>query len=335
MAATLRDVAERAGVSLATVSRVLNGATTVDPALAERVRSAAGDLGYRANLLARGLRQQRTNIVGIVVPQIANPFFSALMQAVSRRLRATSRTLLLADAEDDPDVEAAALDRLADHGVDGLLLAPVDEHASGAAAARVADRVPMIFLDRAAEGVAADLVSVDQKAGMDAVLSHLAVDGPARTRLVSAAPVDSVARERAEAYASAVASGRVRDTHEPLLGSFTSGWGQQAARCLLDAGELPEALVCGNDLIAIGALTVLTEHGVAVPADVRVTGFDDVGLATVTTPRLTTVRQPLDGLANAAVALLEDRIERGTQAPPRQRRLAPDLIMRASTGGHA
>ena len=330
MAATLRDVAERAGVSLATVSRVLNGVPSVDPALADRVRAAAGDLGYRANLLARGLRQQRTDIVGIVVPQIGNPFFSALMQAVSRRLRTTSRTLLLADAEDDPVVEASALERLADHGVDGVLLAPVDERASAAAASRVAERVPTIFLDRAAKGVPADLVSVDQKAGIDAVVAHLSTNGPPLTRFVSAAPLDSVARERAEAYAAAVADGLVRDAHEPLLGTFTAGWGQETARRLLATG-LPHAVVCGNDLIALGVLAVLRDSGVAVPGDVRVAGFDDVGLATVTTPRLTTVHQPLDRLAAVAVELLDARMSTGSQAAPRQRRLKPDLVVRAST----
>ncbi|MFO8076356.1 MAG: LacI family DNA-binding transcriptional regulator [Egibacteraceae bacterium] len=332
MAATLRDVALRADVSLATVSRVLNGSQRVDPTLAARVRTAADDLGYRANLLARGLRRQRTDIVGLVVPQVGNPFFSALMQAVSRHLQQSARTVLLADAEDDPDLERQVITRLADHGVDGILCAPVSEADSGVAAAEIAARLPLVFLDRAAADVEADTASVDQRRGVDLVLDHLVevVGAHPATRLVSATPVDSAARARCEAYADAVAEGRVDDPAPPLLGEFTVDWGREAATALVADGALPRALVCGNDLIALGVLAGLAEQGVRVPADVVVTGFDDVGFATLAAPSLTTVRQPLDALAATAVELLEQRIG-GSDGPARCELLAPELIVRAST----
>ncbi len=332
VAPTLRDVALRADVSLATVSRVLNGSTRVDPTLASRVRTAADELGYRANLLARGLRRQRTDIVGLVVPQIGNPFFSGLMQAVSRHLQQSARTVLLADAEDDLDLERQVVTRLADHGVDGILCAPVSEQESGVAAAEVAARLPLVFLDRAAADVEADTASVDQRRGIALVVDHLAevCGGPPATRLISAAPVDSAARARCEAYADAAAEGRVADGAPPLLGEFTVEWGREAVAGLIADDALPQALVCGNDLIALGALAALAEHGVRVPDDIVVTGFDDVGFATLAVPSLTTVRQPLDALAATASELLEQRIA-GVEGPPRCELLRPELVVRAST----
>ncbi len=332
VAPTLRDVALRAEVSLATVSRVLNGSTRVDPALASRVRTAADELGYRANLLARGLRRQRTDIVGLVVPQVANPFFAGLMQAVSRHLQQSARTVLLADAEEDLDLERQVITRLADHGVDGILCAPVSERGSAVAAAEVAARVPLVFLDRSAADVEADTASVDQRCGIALVLEHLAEVCGARpsTRLISASPVDSVARARCEAYADAVIEGLVDDAAPPLLGEFTVDWGREAVAGLIADGAPPQALVCGNDLIALGALAALGERGVRVPDDIVVTGFDDVGFATLAVPPLTTVRQPLDALAATATDLLEQRMANGG-CPPRCELLRPELIIRAST----
>lgn len=328
----LQDVAERAGVSRATVSRVLNDSQQVDPDLAERVRVAAEQLGYRANLLARGLRRQRSDIVGLVVPQVGNPFFAALMQAASRHLQTNARTVLLADAEDDTTLEARVMTRLADHGIDGMLLAPVSELGSGAAARAVRERVPVVFLDRAAHGVNADVARVDQRAGIDLILAHLADElGPApATRFVSAAPLDSAARARVEAYRRAVGDGRVRDPHPALLGSFTVTWGREAAARLLADAPLPRAVVCGNDLIALGVVATLTDRGVSVPRDVVVTGFDDVGFAQLSTPTLTTVRQPLDELVAKATELLEARIA-GEQRPAREEVLPPTLVVRDST----
>ncbi len=328
----LQDVAERSGVSVATVSRVLNDTQHVDVALARRVRVAAEQLGYRANLLARGLRRQRSDIVGLVVPQAGNPFFAALMQAASRHLQTHDRTVLVADAEDDTALEARVMTRLADYGIDGMLLAPVSERDSGAAASVVGERVPVVFLDRAAHGVDADVVRIDQRAGIDLVLDHLADElGPApQTRFVSASPLDSVARARDEAYRRATRDGRVRDEQPAMLGAFTVDWGREAAAQLLAHGPLPHAVVCGNDLIALGVVATLTDRGVSVPHDVAVTGFDDVGFAQLSSPTLTTVRQPLDELAERASALLEARIV-GEPGPTREEVLPPTLIARDST----
>lgn len=329
---TIRDVAEEAGVSIATVSRVLSGTRRVDPELSERVRVAQRHLGYRTNLLASGLRRQRTDTVGMVVPKIANPYFSALMEAVSRRLQDAHRTVLLVDAEDDVALEAEGLRRLVDRSVDGVLAIPVDEHGSALALAEIAGRVPLVMLDRAVAGVDADAVGVDHDAGVASVVDHLVGLGHRALAFVGASRRDSTGRERAEAFERACrAAGLGPGPME--LGAYSVAWGREAgARFAAEAATMPTAFVCGNDLIALGVLSALRDAGLDVPGDVAVTGYDDVGFATLSSPELTTVRQPLDALARTAVDVL---LELPSEAPTRHRRLVPQLQVRGSSAGVA
>ena len=329
----MRDVAAAAQVSLATVSRVLSGSRPVDPELAARVRRAADDLGYRTNRLARGLRRQHTDIIGMVVPEVSNPFFATLMQAVSRALQARGRTVLLADAEDDSAKETEHLLRLVDHSVDGIVLVPVDEDASAEITAELQDRTHMVLLDRRIEGLAADMVGVDQVAGIHDVLRHLRATGVRAARMISATLHSSVARERAETFASLTGQEGLTVTGAPLLGTFTADWGRQAVADLIEADALPEALVCGNDLIALGALQSLRQAGVSVPDEVAVTGFDDIGFSGLSWPPLTTVRQPVDELAEAAIDRLEGRMEGHPPGPPI--RLRAQLVVRGTTRAEA
>jgi LacI family transcriptional regulator len=329
---TIRDVAEEAGVSIATVSRVLSGTRRVDPQLSERVREAQRRLGYRRNLLASGLRRQRTDTIGMVVPKIANPYFSALMETVSRRLQSEHRTVLLVDAEDDVGLEAEGLHRLVDRSVDGVLAIPVDEHGSAIALAEIATRVPLVLLDRAVAGVDAEAVGVDHDAGIDSVVDHLLGLGRDRLAFVGASRRDSTGRERAEAFERASR----RTAVEPAgmeLGAYSVAWGREAGARLAERTlEPPNGIVCGNDLIALGVLSSLRDAGLTVPDDVAVTGYDDVGFATLTSPELTTVRQPLEALARTAVDLL---LGAPSEEPTRHRRLVPELRVRGSTVGAA
>lgn len=323
----MREVADAAGVSIATVSRVLSGTRRVDPELVERVRATQSELGYRTNLLASGLRLQRTDTVGMVVPQVANPYFSALMQAVGRRLQAVGKTVLLVDAENDPIIEAAGIHRLLDRSVDALIAIPVDEHASVPALTEAAGQVRLVQLDRAAPRVPADLVGVDHVAGIGSAVGHLVELGCERLALVSAARRDSTARERADAFAASCATHGL-SVAEPLLGEYSVEWGREAASVLLGDG-LPDGVICGNDLIALGVLSVLREADVDVPGRVKLTGYDDVGFATITSPEITSVRQPLDRLAEAATIRLMHPLDESEL--PSVERLTPSLTIRGST----
>lgn len=320
----MREVAEAAGVSVATVSRVINRTRAVNPEAEQAVERAVGELGYRPNHLASALRRQRTGSVAMVVPHIANPYFPRLVQAVERALAADGHQLLLADSHDDPDVERDRVTTLLDRRVDGLLLVPSHEHDSRNLLAEV--DVPYVLLDRSVAGVDSDRVVTDDAAGVRSAVAHLRERGRRRLAYVGAAPGTSTARVRLETFRR-----EVGDEAPVLLGDFTLDWGRDAARRLL-AGDLPDAIVSANDLTAIGVALELRAAGVALPRQVAITGYDDIGFAEVSYPALTTIRQPVDEVGTAAVGLLLDRL-RGEEPDARAVRLQPRLVVRDSTGG--
>lgn len=322
---TMRDVAAAAGVSVATVSRVLNGVDTVNAAAEAAVERAVAELGYRPNQLASSLRRQRTRSVAMVVPHIANPYFPRLIQAVERALVADSHELLLADSQDDPTTERERVRSLLDRRVDGLLLVPCHEQDSAATLATI--DVPYVLLDRTVAGAVNDHVVIDDAAGIAHVVDHLRERGRRSFAFVGASPTTSTARARLEAFRAQ--AGPDAPAH---LGDFTLGWGREAAARLLT--DLPDAVVCGNDLVAIGVIRGLHDGGVDLPSQVAVTGYDDVGFAEVAHPTLTTVHQPIDAMGEAAVDLLFDRT-RGEDPASREVLLAPQLVVRASTAGGA
>lgn len=325
---TMQDVARAAGVSVATVSRVLTGARAVRPEHEAAVRKASAALGYRMNHVASSLRRQCTNTVGMVVPQIANPFFPGVVQAVEHQLEEDGRALLLCDSRNNVELERQRVHALLDRQVDGLLIIPCDERASAAAVAEAMNAAPTVQVDRYVAEAPTDVVTADQAAGVNAAVAHLHDIGRARLAFVGAAVSSSTGRERRDAFRVACHRLGLRSAVEHL-GDFSIEWGREAALALT-AGDTPDGVVCANDLIAIGVLRGLQGAGWRVPADVAVTGFDDIGFAQVCEPPLTTVRQPLAELGAAALRLLDDRLaDRG--AAPREDRIIPHLVVRAST----
>jgi LacI family transcriptional regulator len=323
---TMRDVAEVAGVSVATVSRVLSGARGVGASRTEAVERAAQQLGYRPNLLASSLRRSQTRSVAMVIPHIANPYFPRLVQAVERALAADDHELLLADSQDSPDVEGRRVRSLLERRVDGLLLVPCHEQHSAALLAEV--DVPYVLLDRTVSGGSYDRVVIDDAAGVRSVIAHLRTRGRRTFAFVGAEPVTSTARARLETFRAEVGDGA-----PTYLSDFSLQWGREAAARLV-AERLPDAVVCGNDLTAIGVQRGLRDAGVRLPDEVAVTGYDDVGFAEVSEPPLTTISQPVDELGDVAVRLLLERT-RGETSAPRSVVLVPQLVVRASTTGVA
>ncbi|MFM9373658.1 LacI family DNA-binding transcriptional regulator [Streptomyces sp. Da 82-17] len=330
--ATLRDVARASGCSVATVSRVLAGTRPVGAETAARVRAAAERLGYRPNHAARALRSRATGTVGLVLPQITNPFYPALVRELTHALHADGRAVLLADCDDDPKAEAEHIADLLARRVDALLVIPAHERRSRTAVAAAAERVPLVLMDRGCGTGLADSVAVDNTAGTALVLDHLAATGRRRVCFVGADGTASAAAERRLAYENGAgaldpdAPGRV------LLGDFSVEWGRAAVDELWERrpDARPDALVCANDLIAVGALQRLQQRGVDVPGRVAVTGFDDIPMAALSAPGVTTVRQPVAELAAEAARLLR----RPPDAGPRRHRsirLAPDLVVRESS----
>lgn len=335
---TLLDVAERAGVHPSTASRILSGSRRGDPATADRIHRAADELGYRANTVARSLRQQSTTTIGLVVPDLENPFFPSLVKAIESALNQEGYALLLCDAQGDPDVEAQRVEALLGRQVDGLMISPVHLTRSVPTIRVAAGRVPLVQVDRRV-AVPTDFIGVDQSMVMTLLVDHLRSLGRQRLAFVTTDASVSTVADRLTAYRRIL-------TDEPLApdriltGDLTMRWGIQAVAGLLaEGGPLPDALICANDLIALGALQRLRQGGIAVPDDVALTGVDDTAFGQVSSPELTTVRQPVDQLGEEAVAILLSRLHRSRQherpLAARNLVLAPELVVRRSTDPHA
>ena len=236
---------------------------------------------------------------------------------------------MLCDAGDSAATEAKRVDLLARHMVDGLVIVPVSATGSRAALVAAAQRVPVVQFDRFVDGSGSDHVGSDEAEGMRQVVDHLRDQGCERFAYVGAQPTVSTAAERLRAFRGLTGRSRRRPAAE-YLGDFSTAWGVAAGQQLLGGGPLPDAVVCGADVVAVGLLSVLRDAGVDVPGAVAVVGFDDTVLDAVTTPRLSSVRQPLDAMAHETVRLLDGRA-RGYEGPARRTVLAPELVVREST----
>lgn len=329
--ATVRDVAAAAGVSLATASRALSGNPTVSPVLARQVVEAGHQLGYTANAIARALRTQRTGAIGVVVPAINNPYFVGAVEALEGVLAESERSLILCDARESPVVEAARVELLMNRMVDGLVVIPSSTTESGTALRSAAERGPVVQFDRYVDDTGADFVGSDNAEGVRQMVSHVRSRGCKTLAYVGAKPTISSAAERLGAFSTLNGRSSRRPAHWELLGDFSTDWGMAAGHLLLAGGRLPDAVVCGADVIAIGLLSVLRDAGVDVPGDVKVVSHDDLLLDRITYPKLSSVRQPLESMAREAVRLLDDRAA-GNPAPPRKSVFAPALMVRESTG---
>jgi LacI family transcriptional regulator len=330
MAVTIREVADAAGVSMSTASRALSGRRRVSPEVEQAVLAASERLGYRMNTVARSLRMGSTATVGMVVPVISNPYFPLLVEAVERELSTSGRELLLCDSRDDVAVESARVDALLDRRVDGLLFIGCDSGASMATLSRAAAQVPVVQLDRQVDGADVDFVGVDDEAGIREVMAYLASRGCETFAFVSSEDVTSPARLRLRGYQDALHDRDEASRERLLLRDFSVEWGREAVGRLLAAGPPPDAIVCGADIVALGAIAALRDAGLEAPRDVAITGFDDIGFAELSSPALTTVRQPADAVGAEAVRMLGDRLD-GSQRASQRRLFRPELIPRAST----
>ncbi len=329
----LHDVAEAAGVSIATASRALGGKKRVSRETAKIVLEAAERLGYRVDPIARALREGSTRTVGMVVPIIGNPHFAELIAAIEDELQAFGLELIISDSHAEVQQQAKRLRTLVDRRVDGILLVSHDAKKSVPAIRESMRAAPVVQIDRKVNGVKCDFVGIDDDPAMRLILDHLVEQGVHRVVLTSADDLNSVGRARREAFERHVSElGLTSDPH--IIDNFSVEAGRDAADELLRRGDLPDAIVAGSDMNAVGVIARLRERGVDVPDQVLVTGFDGTQLSEIYNPPITTVRQPVGSLARNAVAFLLSRIADPTE-PARDSRIATELVVRASTDGRA
>ncbi|MFI6479621.1 LacI family DNA-binding transcriptional regulator [Nonomuraea sp. NPDC050663] len=310
---TLDAVAARAGVSKSTVSRVINGVSTVAPRIREAVLDAVGELGYVPNAAARNLVTRRTDAVALVVSDPPkglvsdDPLFAAVVRTASRALEAAGKQVVLMLAGSDESRERVERYVVAGH-VDGVML--VSLHGADPLPYMLArKRVPMVSFGRSSAAV--PYVENDNEGGAGLAVRHLLGLGRRRVATITG-PMDLIAsQERLAGYNGAVREAGCRSMM--ALGDFTRISGAEAMGQLLQDDPRLDAVFAANDLMAIGALHVLRKHGRRVPDDVAVVGFDDIEAAQYTAPPLTTVRSPMDAQALATVRLLLDLFEEQAQ----------------------
>ena len=300
---TVKDVAEYAGVSVGTVSRVLSGEAAVKPALREKVNEAISALGYRPNVTARALRTSRTDVIGLIVPDITNPFFSQLAASVERAALERGHSLMLASSHDDRGAEESHVLAFLDRSVRGVIVVA----SSDGPGLHLETAVPIISLDR--RFGAFPLVSTNHTQAAALIADHLYELGHRHIAYIAGPPDTEAGRMRKEGFVSRI--GRLGKKGDPVeleiaYGKFDYESGERIARDLLSRPpqDRPTAIAAASDQQAIGALRTARDLKIDVPRKLSVTGFDDISLANLVVPRLTTIRQPADMLARRAVGLL-------------------------------
>lgn len=326
---TIRDVADRAGVSVATASRVLSG----HPSTSERARTAVSDaallLGFRPNAQARSLRKTRTQTIGLVLPDVRNPFFADLAHAVEQRARDAGYLTLFGNANEDADQQDRYFDVMLTQRVDGLIAAPQGGLAD---LAPVLDSgVPTVFVDRVVPSATVPSVTPDNVTGVQDAVRHLTGLGHRRIGYIAGPQSTSTGRERLAAFQAAVAQSDADDDADLVyVGDFQSASGAAGARHLLELPQPPTALLAADSLMGIGAVGVCNEKGLSIGTDVAFVAYDDIEAFTLLNPALTVIAHDVDAMGRLAVDLLVQVI---AGEAPRSVVLASRLVVRGSTPG--
>ena len=330
--ATIKDVARACGVAPSTVSNALSGSGYVRDDTRAQVLDAAKRLGYRASSVARGLRMQRSWSVGLLLADIANPWFPELVRGVEDVLWSAQINLVLCNTDYQAEKEDAYLRHLLDKRVDGLILASTGAE-SPAVPRLQAEGVPLVMLNRRHGSVATDYVGMDNKGGVAAAVKHLVELGHRRIAFIAGRISSSAANERREGYLLAMAE-HVGPAPAELMaqGDYSIVSGFEAARRLLTLTSRPTAIVSANDFMAYGAIDAITRAGMSVPKDMSVTGFDDILVSGLSLIGLTTVRPPTWKLGATAAELLLQRVGKKGVASRESIILPSELVVRATTG---
>lgn len=327
---TMKDVARLAGVSIQTVSVVVNDKAVVSPETRERILAAIDELGYRPLAVGRSLRTGSTRTIGLMVADITNPFFARMADAVEDHAHRSGYNLILYNTHSDAERERTYLQIAAERWVDGMLFVTTTDTLHGLGALRSAG-IPVVAVDRVPRDYDGPWVILDNRKSGTLVAEHLLGLGHRELAHVCG-PLDlRLSVERLESFESAVRErGLVPIPHAIGDASWSCESGYLAMRSLLVDARRPTAVFASNDRLAIGAMRAVVEAGLRVPDDVSIVGVDDIELAPYLTPPLTTVRQSLTDVATLGTKILLDLI-RGVEPTETQVVFEPELVIRHST----
>jgi LacI family transcriptional regulator len=327
---TIKDVAREAGVSTATVSRVINGHERVSAGMRERVLEAAGRLGYRPNAMARSLRSESTRTLGLVVSNVMNPFFTAVARAVEDAARERGYSVILCNADEDPEKEELYLDVLLGRRVDGVLVSPA-RAASPHLADVLEEGVPVVFVDRHIAGMDVPVVRADGRRAVGELVEYLVGLGHRELAVISGPPEVVPGAERLEAFlAAAERSGASVPEERVRVGDFRRASGVRAMRELLALEPRPTAVFVANNLMTLGALQALRAAGLWIPQDISLASFDDVSWFELLEPPVTAIAQPTGELGAAAARMLLELVEEKRR--PESLVMPAELVVRGSCG---
>jgi len=327
---TIYEVAAQAGVSTATVSRVLNGRGTVSPDLVQRVEAAVRALNYRPNGVARNLRRRATSVWGLVISDIGNPFFTALVRGVEDAAHDAGYSLVLCNSDDVLDKEQRYIQIALAEQMAGVIITPSSEAETDLGP--LLDRgVPVVAVDRRLTQHDVDTVVGDNVRGARLAIEHLLQSGCRRIACITGPTQTTTARERLEGYRQAITAAGLPVAEElVVVENFKEDGGYDGAQRLLRLPRPPDGLFVANNLMTVGAIEAIVDAGVEVPRQLLVVGFDDIPWARLTRPRLTTVHQPTYEMGRDAGTLLAARLS-GDASPPRTVMLSPSLRVRESS----
>jgi LacI family transcriptional regulator len=329
---TLADVARRAGVSRAAASYVINGKPGVGPSTRERVLAVASELGFRPNRLARGLRQGHSKAIGLLLADVSNPFYPEIAAGVLNAAKCLDYKVFLSHTGDESQQQASEAYALLDHRCDGLIFTTLTSADRHLLEQLMRHGVPFVQMVRRVPGIAADFVGIDDESGGRAAGEHLLMLGHRDVAMVLGPQQSSASRARAYGFSQALARrGITMPPHRQAESPLTREGGYRAARRLFSAAPGPQAVFCGNDVIALGVIDALMDAGLRVPGDVAVIGYDDMPFASSRLIALSTVRQPLHEMGAEAARRLIARIA-DPDALPAERIFPHQLVPRRTCG---
>ncbi len=331
---TIKDIAKRAGVSIATVSYVINGSRSVSPESSARVLDAINQLGYSPNAVARSLRRKRTSTIGLIVPDNANPFFAEIAKGVEDAGFEAGYSVILCNSNAMSDRELAYLRLLQSKRVDGIILAPTTAHLEHIRPV-VERNIPMVVFYRDSPNLKLDTIRIDNHQAGYLATRYFIELGHTEIACIRPASSETPSAQRVDGYKRALEESGLtwREALMPQGNNRIDG-GREAAQKLLHSGSPFTAVFACNDAMAIGAMRALREGGRHVPDDVSVIGFDDILLASYSEPPLTTMAQPKYEAGRRAVEFLVERIEGEHEQGPRNVILETTLIVRNSCAPH-
>ncbi len=328
--ATIREVAQAAGVSYATVSHVLNNTRFVSPETRERVVAAMNELDYRPNALARSLRSGKTNTLGLILPDSSNPFFAEIGRSIEDAAFELGYNLFLCNTEGDVERERVYVDALSKKQVDGIIFVAAGDQVDSLNSL-LSQEMPVIMIDRDLPNIEVDAVLTDNQHGGYLATRHLIELGHRRIACIRGPSSVTPSGERVVGYRQALEeAGIAYDESLVIRGDYHPDSAVRATYHLLDLDEPPTAIFALNDLMAVGVLHAAAKAGCRVPQELAVIGYDDIELASFTTPSLSTIAQPKSAIGYQTAHILAKRIADGNN-PPCRTILSPKLIMRGST----